>query len=223
MLAQVFPCSNEMNIIYIGLAFAADNHVANCGRSRNTRGTQLSQKRSPTRLPTNYPPRLAPGTKVPPLVRTGAFNWDWPNYLHSERRSKIVSCKAQKIDWLGSLPTGAGHDRRPPFGLIPSVRMPQRIFFRLALPAIASLLVGFLALAWTSTSESTIPVWVVSLVSPGLKIAELAMPAAHESLAWTFGWFLRISIGVNAVFYFAIFALIAYLFDRRRSRNSEQV
>jgi hypothetical protein len=55
MLAQVFPCSNEMNIIYVRLAFGADNHVANCGRSRNTRGTQLSQKRSPTRLPTNYP------------------------------------------------------------------------------------------------------------------------------------------------------------------------
>jgi hypothetical protein len=121
------------------------------------------------------------------------------------------------------LPTGAGHDGRPPFGLIESVRMPQRIFFRLVLPAIAGLLVGFLALAWASTREATLPVWVVSLVSPGLKIAELVMPAAHESLAWTFGWFLRIAIGVNAVFYFAIFALIAYLFDRRRSRNSEQV
>lgn len=97
--------------------------------------------------------------------------------------------------------------------------MPQRIFFRLLLPAIAGLLVGFLALAWASTSESTLPVWVVSLFSPGLKIAELVMPAAHESLAWTFGWFLRISIGVNAFFYFVIFAVIAYLADRRSGAN----
>jgi len=118
------------------------------------------------------------------------------------------------------LPTGAAHDRRLPAGLIQSVRMPQRIFFRLVLPAIAGLLVGFLALAWASGSESTLPVWLVSLISPGLKIAELAMPAAHESLAWTFGWFLRISIGVNAIFYFAIFAMLAYLVDRRRARTS---
>ena len=46
------------------------------------------------------------------------------------------------------------------------------------------------------------------------------MPAAHESLAWTFGWFLRIAIGVNAIFYFAIFTVLAYLVDRRRSRAS---
>lgn len=74
---------------------------------------------------------------------------------------------------------------------------------------------GFLALAWTSTSESTLPVSLVSVTSPGLKIAELVMPAAHESLAWTFGWFLRIAIGVNAIFYSTIFALLAYLIDRR--------
>ena len=101
--------------------------------------------------------------------------------------------------------------------LIESVRMPQRIFFRLVLPAVAGLLVGFLALAGASTSESTIPVLLVSLFSPGLKIAEFVMPAAHESLAWTFGWFLRIAIGINAIFYFAIFALLAYVVGRRRS------
>ena len=101
--------------------------------------------------------------------------------------------------------------------LIESVRMPQRIFFRLVLPAVAGLLVGFLALAWASTGESTIPVLLVSLISPGLKIAEFVMPAAHESLAWTFGWFLRIAIGINAIFYFAIFALLAYVLGRRRS------
>jgi len=99
------------------------------------------------------------------------------------------------------------------------VQMPQRPFFRLVLPAIVGLLAGFFALAFAVPSESTLPVSLVSLFSPGLKLAELVMPAAHESLAWTFGWFLRIAIGVNAVFYFAIFALLAYLADRRRSPN----
>lgn len=98
--------------------------------------------------------------------------------------------------------------------------MPQRPFFRLVLPGIIGLVVGFLALAFAVPSESTIPVPVVSLFSPGLKVAELVMPAAHESLAWTFGWFLRIAIGVNAIFYFAIFSLLAYLADRRRSPTS---
>jgi hypothetical protein len=98
--------------------------------------------------------------------------------------------------------------------------MPSRLFFRWILPAIVGLLAGFLALAWTSTSESSLPVFFVAVVSPGLKVAELLVPAAHESLAWTFGWFLRISIGVNAAFYFALFAMLAYLFDRRTHRSS---
>jgi hypothetical protein len=101
-------------------------------------------------------------------------------------------------------------------GLIEWRLMPKRIFFRLVLPAIAGLLAGFLALALAVPSESTMPVPLVSLISPGLKVAELVMPAAHESLAWTLGWFLRIAIGINAAFYFAIFALLAYLVDRRR-------
>jgi hypothetical protein len=101
--------------------------------------------------------------------------------------------------------------------LIQFVEMPQRVIFRWVLPAILGLMVGFLALAWAITSESALPIWLVSLFSPGLKVAELAMPTSHESLAWTFGWFLRIAIGVNAMFYFFIFALIAYLIDRRRS------
>jgi hypothetical protein len=98
--------------------------------------------------------------------------------------------------------------------------MQQNLFFRWILPAIVGVMVGFLALAWAITRETTLPVWLVSLFSPGLKVAELVMPAAHESLAWTFGWFLRIAIGVNAIFYFAIFAVLAYLVDRRRSGTS---
>ena len=97
--------------------------------------------------------------------------------------------------------------------------MQQRPFFRLVLPAILGILVGFLALAWAVPSESAVPVGLVSLFSPGLKIAELLMPSTHESLAWTFGWFLRIAIGVNATFYFTFFALVAYLIDRRRSQD----
>ena len=98
--------------------------------------------------------------------------------------------------------------------------MPMRLFFRWILPAIAGLLVGFLALAWASTSESSLPVLLVVLISPGLKVAELLMPAAHESLAWMFGWFLRVAIGVNAIFYFVVFTLLAYLVDRRRTGSS---
>jgi hypothetical protein len=100
--------------------------------------------------------------------------------------------------------------------------MAMRLFFRWILPATAGLLVGFLALAWASTGESSLPVILVALISPGLKVAELLMPAAHESLAWTLGWFLRIAIGVNAIFYFVVFALLAYLVDRRRTRSSQQ-
>jgi hypothetical protein len=104
--------------------------------------------------------------------------------------------------------------------LIEFLGMRQHLFFRWILPVILGLLVGFLTLAWAITGESTLPVSLVSLLSPGLKIAEFVMPAAHASLAWTFGWFLRIAIGVNGLFYFSIFALLAYLFDRRRSQTS---
>jgi hypothetical protein len=98
--------------------------------------------------------------------------------------------------------------------------MPKHPFFRWVLPAVLGLLTGFLALAWAVPNEAAAPGWVVSLLSPGLKIAELVMPSTHESLAWTFGWFLRIAIGGNAIFYFAIIALLAYLLDRRLSRSS---
>ncbi|MGB6495890.1 MAG: hypothetical protein WBF09_02770 [Candidatus Acidiferrum sp.] len=97
--------------------------------------------------------------------------------------------------------------------------MPKRLIFRWILPAIAALLVGFLSLAWAVTSESSLPVVLVVLFSPGLKIAEIMMPSAHESLAWTFGWFLRIAIGVNTLYYFVILALLAHLATRRSRSN----
>jgi hypothetical protein len=93
--------------------------------------------------------------------------------------------------------------------------MPKRPFFRWVLPAVLGLLAGVLALAWAVPNETAAPVWAVSLFSPGLKIAEAIMPSTHESLAWTFGWFLRIAIGGNALFYFGVFAVLAYLVDRR--------
>jgi len=42
------------------------------------------------------------------------------------------------------------------------------------------------------------------------------MPETHESMAWTFGWFLRIAIAANSAFYFAIFSTLAYVMDRSR-------
>jgi hypothetical protein len=98
--------------------------------------------------------------------------------------------------------------------------VPKGFLFRWVAPAVLGLVVGFFALASAVTNETALPVSLVLLFSPGLKVAELVMPETHASLAWTFGWFLRIAIGVNAVFYFAIFALLAYFLERRRPRTS---
>jgi hypothetical protein len=93
----------------------------------------------------------------------------------------------------------------------------KRLTFRLVFPAIAGAALGFFALALAVQDEPVIPTPLLSLFSPGLKIAELLAPAKYESLASTFGGFLRVALGVNMAFYFAILALIAYLLDRRRS------
>jgi hypothetical protein len=79
------------------------------------------------------------------------------------------------------------------------------------------LVAGFLALAIAMPLEPQVPLPLLVLLSPGLKIAELIMPDTHGSLAWTFGWFLRIAIVSNAVFYYAIFALLAHFLARRRT------
>ena len=98
--------------------------------------------------------------------------------------------------------------------------MTWRWFVRWVVPAALGLLVGFVALAIAVPSEATLPTMVVTLFSPGLKIAELAVPVRHESLATTFGWFLRIAIGVNALFYFVIFAGLACFVAPRRAPNT---
>jgi hypothetical protein len=97
--------------------------------------------------------------------------------------------------------------------------MSRRILFRLVLPAIFGLLAGFLALAYAVPNEPGMSVALVSLISPGLKVAELTVPAQHQSLASTFGTFLRIAIAVNGAFYFLVFAAIGFLFDHPRSRG----
>ena len=86
------------------------------------------------------------------------------------------------------------------------------------LPAIFGATLGFLALAFAVQNEPALPVPVLAVFSPGLKIAEMFTPARHESLGSTFGGFLRVAIGVNALLYFSIFALAGYWIDRRLSR-----
>jgi len=96
--------------------------------------------------------------------------------------------------------------------------MPQRMPFRLLVLAGLALVAGFIALAIAVPIEPQVIAPVIALFSPGLKLAELVTPETGKSFAWTFGWFLRIAILTNAVFYFAIFSFFSYLLDRRRSK-----
>jgi hypothetical protein len=93
--------------------------------------------------------------------------------------------------------------------------MPSGTIARFALFAVLGLLTGFAALALAVPNEPAIPVPLLTLFSPGLKIAELIIPQEHGSLGWTFGWFLRIAIGVNAAFYFTVFLFLGWLLRRR--------
>jgi hypothetical protein len=95
--------------------------------------------------------------------------------------------------------------------------MNMRILFRIVVPALVALPLGFVGLALAAENEPAIPSPVLMLFSPGLKLAELITPGAHGSMGATFGWFLRVGIGVNAAYYFAIFFLLAYLVTRRSS------
>lgn len=97
--------------------------------------------------------------------------------------------------------------------------MPRAKLLRNVLLAGLGLVAGFLALAIAAPLEPQVPGPLLVLLSPGLKLAELIMPETHGSLAWTFGWFLRIAILSNGVFYYAIFALLAHLLARRRTSS----
>lgn len=98
------------------------------------------------------------------------------------------------------------------------MQMTRRPLFRFMVFAALGLVAGFLALAFAVPFEPQLPAALVALFSPGLKLAELLIPETHKSMAWTFGWFLRIAIATNFAFYCALFALAAYLFDSRRSK-----
>jgi hypothetical protein len=95
--------------------------------------------------------------------------------------------------------------------------MNGRVLFRIVLPAVAALPLGFVGLALAAENEPTIPAPLLMLLSPGLKLAEMIAPGEHGSLGSTFGWFLRVGIAANAAYYFAIFFLLVYLFTRRRT------
>src|SRR5258708_39277756 len=99
-----------------------------------------------------------------------------------------------------------------------SAVMPQGKLFRSLLPAPLGLCAGFLALAIAVPIEPQVAAPLIALFSPGLKLAEFVTPETGKSLAWTFGWFLRIAIAANAAFYYALFAFVAYLADRRRPK-----
>jgi hypothetical protein len=192
--------------------------VAHLGtRPRNTKGSTTLPEVLPPRVSRPITPRPATETTLPPLLRTGALHWDRPNYLHSAQGEEIVSRDHPDTAGPGNHPAGAHGESRARADIrSDKIRADGAAHtLPLDLPAIAGLLLGFLALAWSITRESTAPAFLIVLFSPGLKIAEFIMPAAHESLAWTFGWFLRIAIGVNAVVYFSILALAAYFLDRR--------
>ena len=96
--------------------------------------------------------------------------------------------------------------------------MPQRKLFRFLLLAGLGLVAGFLALAIAVPIEPQVPAPLIALFSPGLKLAELISPGTGKSFAWSFGWFLRIAIVANAAFYYALFAVVAHLVNRRRSK-----
>jgi hypothetical protein len=92
----------------------------------------------------------------------------------------------------------------------------KRIAIGLLLAA-AGGLAGFFALTIAVQNEPSLPVALVAVFSPGLKIAEMVIPVRRESLGTlgpTFGSFLRVAIGINAAFYFAIFGLLISLIAR---------
>lgn len=92
--------------------------------------------------------------------------------------------------------------------------MSTRVLFRFIVPALLSVPLGFILLALAAQNEPSIPGPLLMLFSPGLKLAEMVTPQTHQSLGATFGWFLRIAIGVNAAYYFVVFVALASLLSR---------
>jgi hypothetical protein len=78
-------------VVSVGLVVNAGRLRSASDGARNTRGTQLSLKCSPARLPTNYPHDWHLGLRCPHWLERRHLNWDWPYYVHSAERSEIVS------------------------------------------------------------------------------------------------------------------------------------
>jgi hypothetical protein len=85
----------------------------------------------------------------------------------------------------------------------------------------AGAVAGFLMLGFAMQNEPNLTAFAVSILSPGLKVAEYFTPVTRQSLGSTFGVFLRVAIATNAVFYFIILtALVTFarLVIRRKNR-----
>lgn len=82
----------------------------------------------------------------------------------------------------------------------------------MALPA------GFLALGFAVSYGQELPSPLLYLIAPGMGVASHIFPHRPKSLASTIGGFLDVSLAVNFIFYFAIFAAIAYVMERRISK-----
>lgn len=96
--------------------------------------------------------------------------------------------------------------------------MLRRILFRLILPALVGLPAGVLALGIAIGYGQELPSPLLYLIAPGMGVASHIFPYRPKSLAATIGRFLDVSIAVNFIFYFTIFAALAYAVERRTSK-----
>lgn len=92
----------------------------------------------------------------------------------------------------------------------------RRILIRLVLPAVLGIPAGFLALGLALQHELPSP--LLYLFAPGVVVASHVVPPSQTFLGPAIGQVLEVSISVNCTFYFAVFALVAYLVDRRPSK-----
>jgi hypothetical protein len=112
--------------------------------------------------------------------------------------------------YFGGTPEARAHKPQSQSLVSYNCCMPMRGGFTLLLCAVGGALVGFVALAVAAAGEPALPATLVAVFSPGLRAAELLVPGGHKSLGWTFGWFLRIAILTNALYYFVLFRGGAY-------------
>jgi hypothetical protein len=96
--------------------------------------------------------------------------------------------------------------------------MLRELLLRVVFPAVAALPAGFLALGFAVGYGQGLPTSLLYLIAPGMGIASHMFPHRARSLASTIGGFLDVSLAVNFIFYFAIFAAIAYAMERRISK-----